>query len=115
MSEEILDKDGFSRRGFLTAGLLAGGAMGLGSREAVAKPMNPSAAFLGSRIHGSDTIAPTSPMKEMGLLFEELKRSASKEELYKFLYALPKGGDIHHHFGGGMLPEMWWDLATDKS
>ena len=46
-------------------------------------------------------------------LFETIKREASPEQLYKFLYLMPKGGDIHHHLGGGFLPSMWYSIATD--
>jgi adenosine deaminase CECR1 len=45
--------------------------------------------------------------------WNDLKAKASREDLYRVLYALPKGGDIHHHLGGGMLPEMIWDVVTD--
>ncbi len=30
--------------------------------------------------------------------FETLKKTATPNQLYSFLYALPKGGDLHHHF-----------------
>jgi len=56
--------------------------------------------------------AANTPTK-MGLLFEDIKKEASDEMLYKFLYAMPKGGDIHHHLGGGFLPYMWLMIATD--
>lgn len=46
-------------------------------------------------------------------LFETIKREASDEELYRFLYQMPKGGDIHHHLGGGILPHMWYAVAAD--
>jgi adenosine deaminase CECR1 len=45
--------------------------------------------------------------------WRKLRAEASPEDLYRVLYALPKGGDIHHHLGGGMLPEMIWDITTD--
>jgi len=51
----------------------------------------------------------------MSLLFEQIKREATPEQLYRFLYAMPKGGDIHHHLGGGFLPYMWLAIATDTS
>lgn len=47
-------------------------------------------------------------------LFEVIKREATPEELYCFLYAMPKGGDIHHHLGGGFFPEMWYRVAADS-
>ena len=50
---------------------------------------------------------------DMTSLFETMKREASPEQLYKFLYLMPKGGDIHHHLGGGFLPSMWYKIATD--
>jgi adenosine deaminase CECR1 len=47
--------------------------------------------------------------------FEEIKRTAQPAELYTFLYALPKGGDIHNHMGGSSRPEWWLEVATDPT
>ncbi|MEM8866940.1 MAG: adenosine deaminase [Verrucomicrobiota bacterium] len=57
--------------------------------------------------------SPQSSPADMDSLFELIKRTASNEALYKFLYSMPKGGDIHHHLGGGFLPDMWMAIATD--
>src|SRR5687767_9661150 len=48
--------------------------------------------------------------------FEELKRTATSQQLYTFLYALPKGGDLHNHLQGAILSEWMWDsaLAQEK-
>src|SRR5882757_3866102 len=43
--------------------------------------------------------------------FEELKSTATPLQLYTFLYALPKGGDLHNHLGGAARPEWLWDAA----
>ena len=43
--------------------------------------------------------------------FEDLKAKASPEQLYSFLYALPKGGDLHNHLSGAVLSEWMWDAA----
>jgi len=43
--------------------------------------------------------------------FEEVKRTATAEQLYSFLYALPKGGDLHNHLAGAILSEWMWDAA----
>jgi adenosine deaminase CECR1 len=45
--------------------------------------------------------------------FEEIKKTATKEQLYAFLYDLPKGGDLHNHLGFSYLAEMWYEAATD--
>ena len=42
--------------------------------------------------------------------FEDVKKSASPEQLYRFLYALPKGGDLHNHLSGAALSE--WMLGA---
>ncbi|MDQ8205478.1 hypothetical protein [Pelagicoccus sp. SDUM812003] len=105
----------FSRRDFLAAGLLAGGVVGLAGQAGHAKPSHPAAAIEGRTMHSSASLAPKPARAAMGRLFETVKAEASPEEMYSFLYALPKGGDIHHHFGGGVLPETWWEVATDKS
>lgn len=47
--------------------------------------------------------------------FEEIKRTAKPAELYTFLYALPKGGDLHNHLGGAIRPEWWYAIATDPA
>ena len=38
--------------------------------------------------------------------FEEIKKSATDEQLYRFLYDLPKGGDLHSHQDGGRLARV---------
>ena len=43
--------------------------------------------------------------------FEELKATASPAQLYTFLYALPKGGDLHNHLGGAARSEWLWGAA----
>ena len=47
--------------------------------------------------------------------FEIIKREATPEELYRILYRVPKGGDLHNHLGGAAYDEMLWELATDTS
>ena len=43
--------------------------------------------------------------------FEEVKATATPEQLYTFLYALPKGGDLHNHLGGSARSEWLWEAA----
>ncbi len=50
-----------------------------------------------------------------GPRFEEIKRTAKPDELYTFLYALPKGGDLHNHLGGAIRAEWWYAVATDPA
>jgi adenosine deaminase CECR1 len=45
--------------------------------------------------------------------YEEIRRTAKPAELYTFLYALPKGGDLHNHLGGAIRSEWWYAAATD--
>ena len=47
--------------------------------------------------------------------FETIKREASRVELYRILYAVPKGGDLHNHLGGAAFDDILWQLATDES
>src|SRR4051812_13751558 len=47
--------------------------------------------------------------------FDEIKHSAKPAELYTFLYALPKGGDLHNHLGGAIRSEWWYAVATDPA
>jgi adenosine deaminase CECR1 len=46
--------------------------------------------------------------------FEEIKKAATPAELYTFLYALPKGGDIHNH-SGSERPEWIYAILTDPA
>lgn len=43
--------------------------------------------------------------------FEQLKRTATPAELYRFLWAMPKGGDIHHHLALSLRPEWLLEKA----
>ena len=46
--------------------------------------------------------------------FEELKDSASDRALHQFLYAMPKGGDLHNHLTGSVHPEWFLELALNS-
>jgi adenosine deaminase CECR1 len=46
--------------------------------------------------------------------FEELKAKATPVQLYTFLYALPKGADLHNHLGGAARSEWLWAAALDQ-
>ena len=46
--------------------------------------------------------------------FETFKREATDKELYTFLYAMPKGGDLHSHMSGSALAEWLYDIAMDQ-
>ena len=43
--------------------------------------------------------------------FEQVKATATPAELYRFLYAMPKGGDLHNHLPGAVRSEWFWDAA----
>ena len=106
-----------SRRSFLGKGFLAAFGSGLlvGTRSGSAQDT--------SRASGSTAAPEIRSTRQSSQLnfstkteqaWRNLNKEASPEDLYRFLYALPKGGDIHHHLGGGLLPEMIWDVATDS-
>src|ERR1700716_529959 len=46
--------------------------------------------------------------------FDELKATATPAQLYTFLYALPKGGDLHNHLGGAARSEWLWAAALSQ-
>jgi len=48
---------------------------------------------------------------EMSQWFEQLKRNGDVDDLYKVLYAMPKGGDLHSHSSGSVFAEWWYELA----
>ncbi|MCX7061250.1 MAG: adenosine deaminase [Gammaproteobacteria bacterium] len=56
-------------------------------------------------------IAAVAPARAAEAWFEQLKAEATPEQLYRFLYALPKGGDLHNHLTGAGLSEWWWEAA----
>jgi adenosine deaminase CECR1 len=45
--------------------------------------------------------------------FEEIKAAGSPGLLYRFLYAMPKAGDLHHHAGGCWRMEDLFAVAVD--
>jgi adenosine deaminase CECR1 len=61
------------------------------------------------------TLAASAHAASFAARFEEIKKTAKPAELYTFLYALPKGGDIHNHLGGAIRPEWWFAIATDPA
>lgn len=44
--------------------------------------------------------------------FDDLKSGGSDTDLYRVLYAMPKGGDLHNHLSGSNFPEWLYDLAV---
>jgi adenosine deaminase CECR1 len=60
------------------------------------------------------TLALLGPLVSAGAAerwFEEVKANATALQLYTFLYALPKGGDLHNHLGGAARSEWTWAAA----
>lgn len=55
------------------------------------------------------------PSDDVSSWFETFKREASDEELYRFLYAMPKGGDLHNHLSGSIRSEWFFDLALAQA
>ena len=48
--------------------------------------------------------------------FDDIKSNGSAEDLYRVLYYMPKGGDLHNHLSGAVFSEWWYDLAlAEKS
>jgi adenosine deaminase CECR1 len=58
-------------------------------------------------------VAPMRAQNDFSARFEEIKKSATDEQLYRFLYDLPKGGDLHNHQDGAVWPEWWYQVAID--
>ena len=46
--------------------------------------------------------------------FDDLKASGNAEDLYRTLYYMPKGGDLHNHLSGAGFPEWWYELALEQ-
>ena len=60
-------------------------------------------------------VATTGLAQDFAARFETIKREASQDELYRILYAVPKGGDLHNHLGGSAFDDVLFELATDES
>lgn len=45
--------------------------------------------------------------------FEQIRKDPSM--LTAFLTAMPKGGDLHHHFSGAMYGETFWGILTESN
>ena len=43
--------------------------------------------------------------------FDEIRDSDDREALYRTLYYMPKGGDLHNHLSGAVFAEWWYELA----
>ncbi len=60
-------------------------------------------------------LAAALPAADFGARFEQIRQTATPAELYAFLYALPKGGDLHNHLPGAIRAEWWYAAATDPA
>ena len=52
-----------------------------------------------------------SPFTALAYWFDDFKAEATEEQLYQFLYEMPKGGDLHHHMSGSGFSEWWYELG----
>ena len=43
--------------------------------------------------------------------FDDLRDDQDREALYRTLYYMPKGGDLHNHLSGAVFAEWWYELA----
>ena len=46
--------------------------------------------------------------------FEDIKNAGNDDNLYRTLYYMPKGGDLHNHLSGSNFSEWWYDLALQQ-
>ena len=70
-----------------------------------------AAALFAGLVAGLAGAAVPPPAADTGAWFERFKAEATDEELYRFLYAMPKGGDLHNHLSGSVLDDWFYDLA----
>jgi len=47
--------------------------------------------------------------------FDDIKTSGNAQDLYRVLYDMPKGGDLHNHLSGAVFSEWWYELALAES
>ena len=43
--------------------------------------------------------------------FDDIRDGNDPEALYRTLYYMPKGGDLHNHLSGAVFAEWWYELA----
>ena len=43
--------------------------------------------------------------------FDDIRDSDDREALYRSLYYMPIGGDLHNHLSGAVFAEWWYELA----
>ena len=48
-------------------------------------------------------------------VFDDIKARATPDELYRLLFALPKGGDLHHHSGGAVPMDYVVEYYTNPA
>jgi adenosine deaminase CECR1 len=56
----------------------------------------------------------TAATADFAARFDQFKTNASPADLYRFLYAMPKAGDLHHHAEGSWRMEDLFTVATDQ-
>jgi len=81
---------------------------------------NPAAAasrLLAATVAAATLLGAAAPATAIEPWFEQVKATATPQQLYTFLYALPKGGDLHNHLAGAVRSEWWRDaaLAQEKN
>jgi adenosine deaminase CECR1 len=69
--------------------------------------------LIGFALPAQALVPPAVP--DMHAWFEGFKAQATDEELYRFLFAMPKGGDLHNHLSGSIRSEWFYDLALDQA
>ena len=107
-----------TRRAFLGGGLLGALTFGLARPAANAQLATTPSGNPFAVTQALPTLTPEAARdahRAMAARWRSIQQTATPEQLYRLLYALPKGGDLHHHLGGGMLPQMWYDIATDAA
>ncbi len=60
-------------------------------------------------------LAVGAPAAVAGDWFERFKQEATDEALHRFLYAMPKGGDLHLHLTGSAFPEWLHEIALAEA
>jgi adenosine deaminase CECR1 len=46
--------------------------------------------------------------------FDDIKSQDNAADLYRVLYYMPKGGDLHNHLSGAVFSEWWYELALEQ-
>ncbi len=72
-------------------------------------------AFVSLTLAAPASTAAATSAADLEARWSAFRAAATDHQLYTLLYALPKGGDLHHHASGSNRSEWMWAILTDPT